>query len=482
MTPEFEADRREWERELFRLLVTNTRDHAVFVVDLDGRIRTWNVGAERVMGYREEEILGQPVAVTFTPEDCAQGVPEQELRTALREGRADDDRWHQRKDGTRLWVSGVMVLLRDEAGTPRAFAKVMRDCTEAKLVADALRESEERLRVALAAGQMGTWLWRIPTDEQILDASMARLMGLHPSDMSMPIDRFLDHIQPDDRVSVRDAFEQGRRECRDFQVEFRVVWGDGSLHWIRDQGRSFPGSDGRPLFLAGACVDVTDHKRYEEILRQADRRKDEFIVTVAHELRSPLAPLRNGLQVVRMSPDRGQRERAQAVMGRQLAQLIRLVDDLLDMNRITRNRLELRLERTSLADVVASAVETARPLIDAAGHELELHLPPEPVYLEADPVRLAQVLSNLLTNSAKYTDRGGRISLSAERLGDGVVVSVRDTGRGIPADALPHVFDLFTQVDRKLQESASGLGIGLALDDRFASPPPVGWTVIRLLA
>src|SRR5829696_3369785 len=154
-------DQPAWEAELFRLLVENTKDYAVFVVDLDGRVLTWNPGAKRVLGYDHDEIIGQSSFVTFTPEDRAAGVPERELQTAIRDGRAGDDRWHVRKDGTRLWVSGVMVPLRDQAGRLRACGKVMRDFTEAKLAQERLVESQERLNVALSAARMGTWLWRV---------------------------------------------------------------------------------------------------------------------------------------------------------------------------------------------------------------------------------------------------------------------------------------------------------------------------------
>jgi two-component system CheB/CheR fusion protein len=452
-----------WEAELFRLLVENTRDYAVFAIDLGGRVLTWNPGAERVLGYAEGEILGQSSFVTFTPEDRRRGIPEQELQTALRDGRAGDDRWHVRKDGTRLWVSGVMILLKDAAGAPRACAKVMRNFTEAKLAAEALRESEERLRVALDAAEMGTWLWRIPTDEQILDDSLRRLMGLPSGEEITTLEEFLRAVHEDDRGRVREEFARCLRNGGGFRVEFRVTWPDGEVHWLRDQGRLFRDTDGKPLFMTGACVDITDRKRDEEALRDADRRKDEFLALLAHELRNPLAPVRNSLQVIHMSPQRAVRERAQEIMGRQLAHMVRLIDDLMDVSRITRNKLELRRSVVPLADVVSHAVEAARPLIEAAGHGLEISLPPGPVHVDADLTRLAQVFGNLLANSAKYTPPGGHIRLDARRHGGWAEVSVRDDGIGIPADALPTIFDMFSQVDRSLERSAGGLGIGLAL-------------------
>jgi signal transduction histidine kinase/ActR/RegA family two-component response regulator len=198
-------------------------------------------------------------------------------------------------------------------------------------------------------------------------------------------------------------------------------------------------------------------------LREADRKKDDFIALLAHELRNPLAPIRNGLQVLRRSDDRAVRERSQAMMDRQLTHMVRLIDDLLDVSRIGRNKMALRRARVALADVLAAAAETAAPLIQAEGHELTVALPGMPVYLDADLTRLAQVFGNLLTNSAKYTPKGGRIWVAAERSGGRVAVSVRDTGIGIPAEFLPTIFDMFSQVDRSVERATGGLGIGLAL-------------------
>lgn len=220
----------------------------------------------------------------------------------------------------------------------------------------------------------------------------------------------------------------------------------------------------RVLFLAASGTDVTSRRQMEDSLRAADRKKDEFIALLAHELRNPLAPIRNGLQILRLGgEDAATADRARAMMDRQLSHMVRLIDDLLDVSRINRKRMELRRARVLLTDIVNSAVETARPLIDAEHHELTVSLPPAPIYLDADLTRLAQVFSNLLTNSAKYTERGGRIWLTARQTDGRVAIRVRDTGIGIPVESLATIFDMFAQLDRPMERATGGLGIGLAL-------------------
>jgi CheY-like chemotaxis protein len=214
----------------------------------------------------------------------------------------------------------------------------------------------------------------------------------------------------------------------------------------------------------GVNMDVTERKAMEEALREADRRKDEFLATLAHELRNPLAPLRNAVELLGRSGDNATViEQARGMMGRQLDQMVRLIDDLLDLSRVSRGKVQLRKERVELAAVVRSAVETVRPLIEAEAHELTVALPPEAIRVDADPTRLAQVFSNLLHNAAKYTPKGGHIWLGGECRGDRVVVSVRDTGIGIAAEHLPRLFEMFSQVAPALERSHGGLGIGLSL-------------------
>jgi signal transduction histidine kinase len=244
--------------------------------------------------------------------------------------------------------------------------------------------------------------------------------------------------------------------------------------WLvsHDESRRFDGEDVRVMtgladFTAAALrvsVVAQENARQCRALQDADRRKDVFLATLAHELRNPLAPIRNAVQILRVKgPPVPELEWARGVIDRQMQLMTTLIDDLLDISRIALGKLELRKERVALATVVRGAVETSRPLIDRLGHELVIALPPDPIPLEADLTRLAQVFVNLLNNAAKYSERGGRIRLTAERQGSDAVVSITDTGIGIPADKLPHVFEMYTQVDRALDRSEGGLGIGLAL-------------------
>jgi CheY-like chemotaxis protein len=226
--------------------------------------------------------------------------------------------------------------------------------------------------------------------------------------------------------------------------------------------------DGAVCGCVSVCVDMTERKRVEDVLREADRRKDEFLATLSHELRNPLAPIRNALELMRRAGhDPVLHERALAIMERQVRQLVRLTDDLLDVSRITRNRIELRRERVDLRTAIRSAVETIEPLSDAAGHIVSIDLPEEPLWVYADFTRLAQAVGNLLNNAVKYTDRAGHISVSAAGQGGEAVVTLTDTGIGIDPEFLPSIFEMFVQIEPMASRARSGLGIGLALAKRL---------------
>jgi signal transduction histidine kinase/ActR/RegA family two-component response regulator len=243
---------------------------------------------------------------------------------------------------------------------------------------------------------------------------------------------------------------------------------DGDCGFVVAASRQpgFPEQTDRLLLTVAAnqAAVVLQHKRTESAFQEMNRRKDEFLAILAHELRNPLAPIRNALEIMgRAREDPPAVERARTMMERQVRQMVRLVDDLMDISRITQNKIELREEEVDLGAVIQSAVEATQPLIAALRHRLTVTVPPGPLSLRADPSRLAQVFANLLDNAAKYTDEGGDIRLTVERREGDVLVRIRDTGIGIPAAMLPRIFDTFTQVDRSLERSQNGLGIGLSL-------------------
>ncbi|MDB5035346.1 MAG: domain S-box [Chlorobi bacterium] len=339
---------------------------------------------------------------------------------------------------------------------------------ERKRAEEGLRDTQRRLDAALAAGAIGTFRWDMVGNGLEWDENLDRVFGLPPGETARSLEEFIALVHPADRPEVLAQCERCMRDGADFDMYFRIVWPDGTERWIADRGKTVLDDAGRPSFMAGACIDITERKRAEEALTEADRRKDEFLATLAHELRNPLAPLRSGLEVMNlMGSDDPTVEEVRQMMERQLGQMVRLIDDLMDMSRISRNRIELRRGPVDIAGIVHDAVETSRPLIEGAAHTLRLELPAGPVMVDADATRLSQVFSNLLNNAAKYTEPGGHISLSVGPDGDTVVVAVEDDGVGIPGEMLPGIFEMFTQVDQSLEKARGGLGIGLTIVRRL---------------
>ena len=250
--------------------------------------------------------------------------------------------------------------------------------------------------------------------------------------------------------------------------DIEIVRADGSVLYVQNDVEPLYDRQGRVCGCVSVCVDLTEHKQIEEVLREADRRKDEFLATLSHELRNPLAPSRNAVELMRRAGhDESLKDRSLAIMERQLQQLVRLTDDLLDVSRITRNRIELRRDRIDLRTVLRSAIETIEPLSVAAGHVMAVDLPESPLCVYGDFTRLAQAFANLLNNAVKYTDSGGRIAVSASVDVDEAVVEVSDTGIGIDPALLPRIFDMFMQIEQGMSRARSGLGIGLTLARRL---------------
>ena len=331
-------------------------------------------------------------------------------------------------------------------------------------IEEALRIERERLALALDAGQMGAFDLDIGSDTLWWSPQMFRIFGVSPQAFEPTRERVLQLVHPDDRERFVRSRAQAMREHALLEVEFRTLRPDGRSAWIAHRGRTVYGADGRPLRSFGITMDITERKLAEQALVDADRQKDTFIATLAHELRNPLAPIRHAVELLGRSVGTDpQVAWSRDVIERQVAQMSHLVDDLLDISRLTRGQVELRRRTLRFRAVVEQAIEIARPLVNALGHALEIGLPDDGVTVDGDPTRLAQVFSNLLINAAKYTPADGAIRLEAGVDGEEVVVQVIDDGIGIAADHLPHVFDMFGQAAAALDRAQGGLGIGLAL-------------------
>jgi PAS domain S-box-containing protein len=456
------------ERERLRITLASIGD-AVISTDAEGRVTYLNGVAETLTGWPQTESAGRPLSDIFhiVNQYTRQPAENPALR-ALREGVTVGLANHTvliARDGTERPIDDSAAPMLDESGTPVGVVLVFRDVTERRRAEEAqarlaaiVESSQDAIISKTLAGVIRTW-----------NAGAERLLGYKAEEA---VGRSITLIVPpellDEERQILARLARGERI--EHYETVRMAKGGRRINIsltispIRDKQGSIIGA-------SKIARDVTERKQAEEALhravealKDADRRKDEFLALLAHELRNPLAPLRNGLQVMRLAAGNADLvAKSRDMMDRQLSHMVRLIDDLLDISRIGSNKMELRRSRVLLADVVSSAIETARPVLEAAGQEMTVSLPPEPIHLDADLTRLAQVIGNLLNNSAKYTEPGGHIWLTAQREGEEVCVSVRDTGIGIPTSALRTIFDLFSQVDRPMERSAGGLGIGLAL-------------------
>ena len=428
----------------------------------------------QVVGRRIPEVVGEEAYRTFRHHvaSCLAGRPARfELEIPYRDlgSRLMSCSYAPDLDGNGT-CRGLVATIVDATSHRRAEEALRESQGLLRSALRALRESETRRELALEAAELGSWHLDLATGELSGSAACKRNFG-RAADAPLRPAELLDALHPDDRPAMEDAVRSALEEGRELRAECRAFWPDGSVHWISVRGRVSRDAEGRPASLDGVTLDLTDRKLLERSLRrqtqalqEADRRKDEFLATLAHELRNPLAPLRSvAASLEARGDDPAEVDRSRCVMERQLDLLVRLVDDLLDVSRITRGKIALHRECLDLADVVALAVETSRPLIDARGQALELSLPVRPLYVQGDAVRLAQVVSNLLSNAARYTDAGGRIRLAVCGASDEARIHVCDDGVGIAPDMLLRIFDLFAQAEGALHRDPGGLGLGLTL-------------------
>jgi PAS domain S-box-containing protein len=453
------------QREWFRTTLGSIAD-AVIVTDPIGRITYINPAAATLTGWPVKEALDRPLDEVYRTSGGRDGDSNSSAGRAMSSGKAQrpgTDTALVARDGTLRPVEDTAAPLRSPAGDVLGVVLVFRDVSERRRTETALRESESRFRQLADAMPQIVWAAR---PDGYLDYYNERWYEFTGFPRGQGGDQSWEPIlHPEDVQRTRDEYYGAIRSGRQYQIEYRFKdRANGGYRWFL--GRALPIRDdhGKIVRWFGTCTDIDDTKKAEEALREADRRKDEFLAMLAHELRNPLAPVRNAVQIMQMTDSDNPNTRwARDVIGRQVGHMARLVDDLLDVSRITRGMITLRPEVVNLTTAIDRAVETARPLIDARRHDLTVNAPAGPIWVEGDLTRLAQVFANLLNNAAKYTPDGGRVTVDVKSGPAEVVVRVRDTGVGITAELLPEVFDLFTQADRSLDRTQGGLGIGLSL-------------------
>ena len=465
MTPSIASRSDSSLEQRLQLLIEAVTDYGIFLLDPEGHIMSWNTGAQKLKGWRREEILGQHFSVFYPEEAAASGWPQEELRLAKARGRFEDEGWRMRKDGTRFWANVVITALYGPMGELTGFAKITRDLTERRQHEEELRASEERFR--LLVDSVRDYAIFMLDPEGIVQSWNAGAQAINGYEAGEIIGRhFRTFYTPEDdaagkpELELAAAREHGRVEDEGWRVRK-----DGTLFWANVVVTAVYGPDGQLRGFAKITRDMSERRRLEE-LERSSRRVNEFLATLAHELRNPLAPIRNAVTIMQLETLSSPVLRnCRDVIDRQLTHVTRLVDDLLDVGRLSTGKITLRRELVRVADVVARSVEIARPIVAARRHVLTIEQPDEAVYVNGDPTRLAQVLQNVLVNAAKYTPEGGRIDLRVTTADASFVyLSVTDNGRGLAPEHLHTIFQLFVQAESGTSAAAeSGLGIGLTL-------------------
>lgn len=446
----------------FRLLVEAVQDYGIFMLDTAGHVQSWNLGAERLKGYQSSEVIGKHFSIFYPEEARASSWPQEELRLASANGKYEEEGWRVRKDGSRFWANVVITALRGPDGTLYGFGKVTRDLTERREHLEALRQSEERFRL-LIEGVRDYAIYMLDPNGiiQSWNNGAALIKGYAGSEVIGKHYRMF--FRSEDSTAglpekeLKDAFNLGRTEEEGWRVRK-----DGSTFWANIVMTPIL-AGGVLLGYAKVTRDMTERVRLRD-LEHSSVRMNEFLAMLAHELRNPLAPIRNAVSILQLeaAPSTTMKT-ARDMIDRQLSHMTRLIDDLLDAGRLTSGKIRIKPEVISFDQIAAIAVEAVRPDLDARSHTFELRLPSANIRVKADSTRLAQILQNLLVNASKFTPNGGKICLAAGVTNDRLRVEVIDNGVGIAADAMGHIFELFSQGDGLAASRQSGLGIGLSL-------------------
>ena len=446
---------------MYRMMVETAADYAIFLLDPTGHIRTWNAGARRIKGYEADEVIGRNFSIFYPQEALDEGFPATELAVAEDIGRFENEGWRVRKDGSQFWANVVITALRDEDGKLLGFSKFTRDLTERREHEELLRRSEERFRLLVEGvrdyaifmldpqGHIASWNQGAQKNKGY---TAEEIMGKHFSVFYPP--EVAASGWPQEELEL--ALERGSFEDEGWRLRK-----DGSRFWASVVITALRDHTGKHVGFAKVTRDMTDNRRVRT-LEDEGRRITTFIALLGHELRNPLAPIMNAVSVMQLEHIESARLRqCRDIIARQVQQMVRLVDDLLDVGRITSGKINLDLQPTPVADVVHDAVEMVAPLVEQRSHSLSLSLPHDPAIVLADRPRLLQIVSNLLNNAAKYTPPGGKIDVAVRIVGHQVEISVRDNGPGISPKNSSDIFNVFVQGEHAVD--SGGLGLGLSL-------------------
>ncbi|HWI15077.1 MAG TPA: PAS domain S-box protein, partial [Burkholderiales bacterium] len=571
----------------FRLMVESVRDYAIFMLSSGGKVASWNLGAERLTGYSEAEVLGRDVSAFYTEDDRRRGRPAANLEAAAQHGQYAEDCIRVRKDGSAYYAQVTISRISDGDGGSDRFVKVIRDVNERRLAEEALKKSESKLKWLIDSNTIGviqyrydgtvtesndallrmlgftreefdrdglSWRERTPPEwtvadmngmEQLRargvmspfekefcrkDGSRAAVMvgaanfewsrdegiayvldvselkkaelALKESEAkfrtianAMPQmvwstqpdgypdyynDRWYEFtgmpesstdgeewngmFHPEDQQRAWDVWRHSLETGEPYEIEYRLRHRSGQYRWTLGRALPVRNESGEIVRWMGTCTDIHEQKIAQEALRQSDRRKDEFLAMLAHELRNPLAPIMAAADLLAVGkPDEKKLRAISEVICRQTEHMTGLIEDLLDVSRVTRGLVTIEKEPVDVKSVVTEAVEQARPFIENKRHHLALHIASQPATVSGDKKRLVQVLTNILNNAAKYTPEGGRIRLDLEVDEHNVTLAIRDNGVGMTPELAARAFDLFAQGARTSDRSLGGLGIGLAL-------------------
>jgi len=467
------SDRRRQEEQLarneerLRALLASVRDYAIVMLDPNGIVVSWGEGAEQIQGYRAEDIIGAHFSRFCPAEVIERGWPEHALQVAASAGHFEDENWRVRKDGSRFWANVVITALRDRSSQLIGFSEITRDLSERRHQEEALRQSQERLRLLIesvqeyaiftldASGQVMSWN---AGAQSIIGFESAEIVGSHFSRFYVP-----EQIRSGSPWQQLEAAQlHGRAEGDGVRVRK-----DGTLFSAHVLIAPVRDADGKLRGYSHIMHDLT-RLRHMRTLEDSGRRMNEFLAVLSHELRSPLAPIGNAVALLRQRPlAEDTLESVSRILDRQVSHLTRVVNDLLDVSRVVHGMVTVQRERVEISVVIAHALEIVTPLM--RGREQTLHVARVDAALavQGDAVRLTQVLSNLLDNASRYTPEHGQIWLEVGRIGSDVQLTVRDNGCGISPERLPTLFDFFTPVRQGAGHRNEGLGVGLGLTRRL---------------